>query len=92
MGYLVVRVATREDVDLAKVSTRAALSEGSVLGSGWPKLVALLEKNGFEVRHPIGPYNAREWPLTAFAYTSMNKEGRGRSGSSLYRLPCRKKP
>lgn len=101
MGYLIVYVKPAAETDssehkdkkpIVELAARAALGDRSIMGPGWPKLCALLEKNGFEVRPEFGPYNPHEWPLTAVAYTSMNKDGHGRSGSSLYRLPCRKKP
>ncbi len=99
MGYLIVYIKPAAEVDskehsdqppLIQLSTRAALSDHSITGSGWPRLCALLAKHGYEVRPEFGSYNPREWPFTAVAYTSMNKDGIGRSGSSLYRLPCRK--
>ena len=51
-----------------------------------------LEAGGFGV----APYSARssrqEWPLLVLVYMSPNREGRGRSGSTLYRLRCRRNP
>lgn len=101
MGYLYVYVKPAHltaDQQLASIPplfethARAALAEHSVVGPGWTKLTALLDKGGYEIRPHFGSYDPHEWPYTAVAYTSPNKEGKGRSGSSLYRFPCRKKP
>ena len=97
MGYLIVRVnpaaatdSGSDDTPLAQMSVRAPLGDHTITGDGWERLTALLSKHGYEVRPEFGSYNPKDWPFTAVAYTSKSKDGFGRSGSSLYRFPCRR--
>lgn len=100
MGYLIVYVKPAHQTDssdgrpyskpLLELSVRAALGDSSIVGRGWPRLVELLKKHGFEPVMEIARVDPRLYPLVCIAYTSRNKNGEGRSGSSLYRFPCRK--
>lgn len=98
MGFLIVSVRPAAQVDsiehrdaepLLKLSVRSQLGNDFIGGEGWTKFEALMRKHGFKVLHPLEHYKPQEWPLTAVAYTSHDKKGAGRSGSSLFRLACR---
>jgi hypothetical protein len=50
----------------------------------------LLAEHGWEMGHLVGARVGR-WPQTALVYASPNKDGHGRAGSSLYRIPVRRR-
>lgn len=76
----------------AQLRARHSLSKGEV--GLLPKAIKLAARNGWEVEIAIGTkrYTQEEWPFTAYTYVSKSKNGHGRSGSSLYRLPARRFP
>lgn len=92
MGYLIIRVRPKHDVDarpVLAIAARSALGESACVGPGWAHVSKLLARHGFEAVMEIARVDPRLYPLTCVVYTSKNREGRGRSGSSLYRFPCR---
>lgn len=93
MAYIITRITKAEDAESGNVldafAFRSRLGDHYMTGEGWDQFAERLAKLGYEIHHPLG-YRASEWPLTAVVYTSKDKSGMGRSGSSLHRLPCRR--
>jgi hypothetical protein len=83
-GYLVLRVSKeRNGRDTADLFTGPAqLGEPTFL-----EVQKLARKHGYDVAPIIGRYRTepvrKEWPWTITAYTSREKSGMGRCGSSL---------
>lgn len=67
-----------------QISVRAALREPSI-----QETADVLARHGYELGPIVGTARAGEWPLTAYIYTSMRKDGLGRSASTLRRWPVR---
>lgn len=96
MGYLICRIEpvgndTKHRADcepiVAKLTKQHALRD--------PKRETvrdLLAKHGFELlaRRAGSRIEHQAWPLMVYIYTSRNKEGKGRCGSTLHRWRCRK--
>jgi len=82
-GYLVIRVSKeRGGRDTADLFTgHAQLGEPTFL-----EVQKLARKHGYDITGVIGSHTAefrKEWPWTITSYSSRDKGGRGRCGSSL---------
>src|SRR5215469_17263004 len=86
MGFLILTVS-----DGLVHSVRAALGDGVVKD----RVFTVAQRFGLELKpdgHRRSFEERRAWPLTVTAYTSFDRRGRGRSGSSLYSYPARRLP
>jgi hypothetical protein len=83
-----VSSASISPVCVASKSVRSRLGIFQV--NEWRE-IANAEVNGlgYELGLEFGRHPIHDWPLIAFIYGSFSKEGNGRVGSQLWRLPCR---
>lgn len=95
MGYLIIRIEPCEN-DTKKEALKEPVIETIVrrarLGDTDYGLVGeLLAKRGYELGPIVGGTTSKyDWPLTAYVYTSQNRDGYGRAGSGLHRWPVRR--
>lgn len=54
------------------------------------RIHALAEANGYDIAPVLYSSAQGLWPLTGVVYTSRNRDGHGRVGSSIQRLPVRR--
>jgi hypothetical protein len=101
MAWLIVRIEPRDnDVkpegqgEPVVASLRKRVSLKKMMGERLLKerVPVLAKEHGFEVDLPLGGHSPEEWPFIAYIYTSLNKDGHGRSGSILHRWPARRIP
>jgi hypothetical protein len=97
MGFLIVRVTPRNDPheEIATFAARSALGEPR-----YSAVRTVARRNGYDIQsvlttYQVGPEERAHWPLSIIAYTSRNREGVGRTGSSIQSyqariIPCEK--
>src|SRR5262245_32392886 len=88
-GFLILTVSAGEVL-------YKTLAVASALGDpGFEKVSRIAQRFGYAVKsdgHRRSPQEREEWPLTVRAYTSFRRDGRGRSGSSLWSYPAKALP
>lgn len=89
--YLIIRVHRAEECDQRepKTALKFLAKRCRAEGVSVPVVEGMLNKAGYDLGPIVGVAPLLSWPLTAVIYCSQNREGVGRSGSSLYRWPCR---
>lgn len=94
MGYLIVRIEPWENERkhwrdcesvVEKWATRHALRDPLPA-----HLRDVLARRGYE-RAPRGGFKAEHYPYIAYCYTCRHRDGKGRCGSSLWRVRVRKR-
>ncbi|KKN79980.1 hypothetical protein LCGC14_0334880 [marine sediment metagenome] len=87
MAWTIVRLERVGDAGVvAQYAKRSKLGDPR-----WDFVSELLAKEGYELGPIVGMVTRpkTEWPFTAYIYTSLAKDGQGRSGSQLHRWPVR---
>ena len=87
MAWTIVRLERVDDAGVvAQYAKRSKLGDPR-----WDFVSELLAKEGYELGPIVGMITRpkTEWPFTAYIYTSLTKDGQGRSGSQLHRWPVR---
>ncbi len=88
MGWTIVRLERVDDAGVvAQYAKRSKLGDPR-----WDFVSELLAKHRYELGPIVGLAPKTEWPFVAYVYTSLAKDGYGRSGSQLHRWPVRLAP
>lgn len=91
-GFLVLSISALSDA-LGEVHYRT-LSVASALGDpGFERASKVAARFGYALKsdgHRRSRQDREEWPLTIRVYTSFRRDGRGRSGSSLWTYPAKR--
>lgn len=95
MAWHIIRIEpaendTRRERDALPICEQIAV-RGTLRDIPVDRLEAVLLARGYELGPIVGLTPASEWPLTAYIYTSVRRDGVGRSGSTLRRWPVRRR-
>jgi len=94
MAYLIGYIKDNKDFQGEKIcqkSIRTRLDIGwELTGKSFDKVIELARSMGFDILHPMDKYNPEYKDFTFVFYTSLNREGNGRTGSSLHMTQTRR--
>jgi hypothetical protein len=94
--YMIVRIHENTDRPgsadgkvVAKVTRRCRLGIFSV--NDWREMAReIIAELGYTMGDLFSRHDVQEWTYISFIYGSFSKEGLGRSGSQLWRMPTKK--
>jgi hypothetical protein len=93
MAWHIIRIEPADNDTLPERSKLPVIKQIAVRGQirdmPHDAVRAVLEQHGYELGSLLAHSPITEWPLTAYIYTSMRRDGLGRSGSTLRRWPVR---